>query len=94
MGRFVQSRPDAAVIDPATVPSLAEPSEGWVDSVAGPLLTFPAAAELLRSAGIAMAPFVVVEPDTDPDAALPFAGPYVVKLADVAHRTEIWLGAA
>ncbi len=56
------------------------------------MLTFAAAMALLDSAGIEVAPFHLVPGDaasTPPASAPPFAGPYVVKLADVPHRTEL-----
>jgi acyl-CoA synthetase (NDP forming) len=91
MGAYVRSRPDAAVPSPAGVVQAPPPgAEEWVDSEAGPLLTFAASMALLTSVGIAVAPFHVVAANTDAaTVAVPFAGPYVVKLADVAHRTEI-----
>jgi hypothetical protein len=42
--------------------------------------------ELLASAGVPTARFHIVEPGES--ASAPFAGPYVVKLADLAHRSE------
>ena len=51
------------------------------------MLPFESAMRLLASAGIEAAPFSLVRPDDEP-AAPSFDGPYVVKLADVAHRTE------
>jgi acetate---CoA ligase (ADP-forming) len=53
----------------------------------GAMLPFGATMELLASHGIPVAPYALVARDsdvTDPG----FEGPYVVKLADVAHRTE------
>ncbi len=41
---------------------------------------------LLTEAGIAVAPYQIVESAAEADPS--FDGPYVVKLADVAHRTE------
>jgi acyl-CoA synthetase (NDP forming) len=90
MGAYVRSRPDAEVRAPASVPPLPRPHAGWVNSEAGPMLSFAAAMELLRSHGIPVAPYHVIAAGADPgSAAVPFAGPYVVKLADVAHRTEL-----
>ncbi|MEV7862995.1 acetate--CoA ligase family protein [Streptomyces hirsutus] len=53
----------------------------------GPMLSWEAAHELLTSYGIPTLPFLVVTPDAD-EVKPPFEGPYVLKLADVAHRTE------
>lgn len=56
----------------------------------GPLVSFAEAMRLLGDAGFALAPFQIVEPDENAaSVAVPFDGPYVVKLADVAHRTEM-----
>jgi acyl-CoA synthetase (NDP forming) len=73
------------------IPAVPAPlAEDVVDSDAGPMLAFPAAMDLLRSQGIAVAPFALIGPDTDPSSvSLPPAARYVVKLADVPHRTDI-----
>lgn len=56
----------------------------------GAILTFAAAMNLLESYGIQVAPYVVIGPDDTPSAKqFDFDGPFVVKLADCAHRTEI-----
>ncbi|MCW2748250.1 MAG: hypothetical protein JWP10_1392, partial [Nocardioidaceae bacterium] len=60
-----------------------------VDSSAGRLLTFGPTMELLEAAGVPVAPYVVVDPAADLPGAIDFAGPYVVKLADVPHRSDI-----
>ena len=55
------------------------------------MLRFAAAMRLLQSAGIEVAPSVMVAPDADAaSVAPPAAGDeFVVKLADVPHRTDI-----
>jgi succinyl-CoA synthetase beta subunit len=58
-----------------------------VASEAGPMLPFGATMDLLAAAGIPVAPYHLVREPAD-TAGVPFTGPYVVKLADVAHRTE------
>jgi acyl-CoA synthetase (NDP forming) len=88
MAEFTRSRPDAAVQSPDDIPSTRRPGDRWVNTEAGPMLTFGAAMALVTSAGIEVAPFQLVPGDT-PAADPPFPGPYVVKLADVPHRTEI-----
>ena len=61
-----------------------------VVSVVGPILPFEAAMDVLVKAGIPIAPFVVVDASTRPTSeCLPFSEPFVVKLADVPHRTDI-----
>lgn len=51
------------------------------------MLPFAATMELLEAAGIAVAPWHLIQAD-EKVTTPPFEGPYVVKLADVAHRTE------
>ena len=65
----------------------AKPTE-VVHSQAGPMVTFAAAMQLLERYGIPVAPYHVVDA-SGPIETPGFAGPYVVKLADVPHRTEL-----
>lgn len=51
------------------------------------MLPFGDAMRLLEENGIPVAPYQLITGDADVSAPS-FAGPYVVKLADVAHRTE------
>ena len=51
------------------------------------MLPFGATMDLLAAAGVPVAPYHLVG-GTEDAGDVPFAGPYVVKLADVAHRTE------
>src|SRR5581483_5056650 len=60
---------------------------GVVRSAAGPVLAFGAAMELLAAAGVPVAPYALAGHGRG--AELPFAAPYVVKLANVPHRTEL-----
>jgi len=87
MAAFVRSRPDAAIRDPATVAPRPRPAVAAVDGEAGPMLPFAATMDLLTVAGIPVAPYHLVRDPADA-RSVPFAGPYVAKLADVAHRTE------
>lgn len=58
-------------------------------SLIGDMLPFGDTMRLLAGAGIPVAPYAIIPPDAAPGGTdVPFAGPYVVKLADVAHRTE------
>ena len=60
-----------------------------VDSPAGMIVSFGDAMRLLREAGFAVAPFVLVGPaEVIPDVSH-LGGRLVVKLANVAHRSEI-----
>jgi acetate---CoA ligase (ADP-forming) len=84
MGAFVRHR---AALTPVAVagPPLPRPST----EPAGLMLPFGATMELLAGQGIPVAPYYLVGPDADAGRVRPpFAGPYAVKLADVAHRTE------
>lgn len=69
---------------------IARPS-GVVATAAGPMLPFAASMELLTAAGIPVAPWVVLaDPARWSATALGAApGAFVVKLADVPHRTEL-----
>jgi hypothetical protein len=54
------------------------------------MLPFAASMRLLRGAGIPTAPYRILEAAAVLDAdTLPFGGPYVAKLADLAHRSEL-----
>ena len=53
------------------------------------LLTFSAAMQLLARHGIPVAPYTVVGATDDVGPPTDFEAPYVVKLADCAHRTDI-----
>ena len=87
MGRYVRSNPASFVDSPETVTKIARPSAGLIDVPEGKMLPFADTMRLLADAGLPMAPFHLFAADQT-DFAVPFAGPYVVKLADVAHRTE------
>ena len=61
-----------------------------VDTPAGRIVPFADAMQMLADVGIAVAPYVVLDPDRDDDGALDALGSrLVVKLADVPHRTEL-----
>jgi acyl-CoA synthetase (NDP forming) len=76
----------AAPLPPAGV---APPAAGrWVASEAGPMLDFAATMDLLGSAGIQTAPFRIVG-ERDEVRDLPHGDSFVVKLADVPHRSDI-----
>jgi acyl-CoA synthetase (NDP forming) len=64
------------------------PASSWVQSSIGSMLSFGAAMELLETFGVPLAPYWLLAPDAPPQCP-PFAGPYVLKLADVPHRTEL-----
>jgi acyl-CoA synthetase (NDP forming) len=84
--RFVQRQ--AGEEAPTPVPPVSRPDARPVETDAGLMLPFDAAMSVLSSAGIPIAPYVVLEADGD-RGPLPFAPPYVLKLADVPHRSDI-----
>lgn len=87
MAGFLRGRADAAIGRPESAPAVARPAGELVESDGEWMLPFDAAMGLLATAGIAAAPYALVRGDEA--ATVPaFDGPYVVKLADVAHRTE------
>ncbi|HVT69124.1 MAG TPA: acetate--CoA ligase family protein [Trebonia sp.] len=89
MRAHVTARDRELGVTSAAVPRLPVPRE-VVASEAGPMLAFGAAMTLLAAHGIEVAPYSVIGAAEEPDAVpLPPAGSYVVKLADVPHRTDI-----
>ena len=86
MSRFVRSRQDARVTPATDVPEMARPTSVPVESEIGPILSFRDTMELLTSVGVPTARFHIVE--SNEAVGVPFRGPYVVKLADLAHRSE------
>lgn len=87
MSRFVRSNPASFVDDAEVVPALSRPAARLIDVAEGKMLPFADTMKLLADVGIPVAPHYLIELEQD-DYAVPFDGPYVVKLADVAHRTE------
>ncbi|HEV3213355.1 MAG TPA: acetate--CoA ligase family protein [Acidimicrobiales bacterium] len=88
MSRFARRRRDAAVRAPSSVRRVERPGTTLVGGGGGEsMLSFADAMALLAGAGIEVAPFEVIgRDDVAPSTTL--AGPLVVKLGDVAHRTE------
>ena len=88
MGAFVRYR--AARRAPAVAgPPVDRPASAPIRQPEGLMLPFDATMALLAEHGIPVAPYHLVGPEADAGRVRPpFAGPYVVKLADVAHRTE------
>lgn len=73
--------------EPMSVEPVPVPETAPLDTAEGRMLPFAATMDLLAAHGIPVAPYVVY--GENQDVTVPsFAGPYVVKLADVAHRTE------
>jgi acyl-CoA synthetase (NDP forming) len=88
MAAYVRGRRDAAVQPPGSIPATSRPQSGWIDVQGERMLTFAAGMELLASAGIEVAPYHLLDGDSS-ELGPPFPAPYVVKLADVAHRSEL-----
>jgi acetate---CoA ligase (ADP-forming) len=83
--RYRERPPD----EPAPVDPLPPPAV-----LAGPagsaMVPFAAAMSLLAGRGIPVAPYVLIDATSEVSAAsIPFEPPWAVKLANVAHRTEI-----
>jgi acetate---CoA ligase (ADP-forming) len=88
MGAFVRHRGSQRAPTVAG-PPIPRPSGEPVWQAEGPMLPFADTMALLASHGIPVAPYHLVGPGADAaEVRPPFGGPYVVKLADVAHRTE------
>jgi acetate---CoA ligase (ADP-forming) len=88
LGAFSRDRQTAgATVDiPAPAP---RPATLVTDTVSkSKFVPFADVMELLGNYGIPIAPYAAIEAD-ETISAPSFAGPYAVKLADVAHRTEL-----
>jgi acyl-CoA synthetase (NDP forming) len=86
MSRFMRSRKDARVTSALEVLEAARPEAAPIDSEVGPILSFRDTMEMLANAGVPTARFHIIE--SGESVSVPFPGPYVVKLADLAHRSE------
>lgn len=86
LGHFVRAR-EKLQAEARVVPVLPRPSGATIQEPEGKMLNFADAMALLESAGIPPAPFHLIPLDAEVSTPS-FAGPYVVKLADVGHRTE------
>jgi acyl-CoA synthetase (NDP forming) len=88
LGAYVRFR-ETLADEPGPVSSVARPAGAPIRRPEGAMLPFAQTMRLLAEHGIPVAPYVVVADDEDASGVEPpFPGPYVVKLADVAHRTE------
>jgi len=89
MGAFVRHREKVAQTDARSNPTVvARPAAATIPQPEGRMLPFANTMSLLAEHGIPTAPFFLIAEEQAVPARLPFEGPYVVKLADVAHRTE------
>ena len=89
MGRFARFRSRLATAGAEVPPPLPAPAVEPLRVPEGLMLPFAAGMAVLNGAGIPTAPYhlFAVDAPVDP-SAVGFAAPWVVKLADVAHRTE------
>jgi acyl-CoA synthetase (NDP forming) len=88
LGEFVSYRDRPREVVRAE-PAIARPAQAPIPQPEGLMLPFGATIDLLAEHGIPVAPYHLVAGEADASAVRPaFSGPYVVKLADVAHRTE------
>ncbi len=86
MNRFVADDVRAPAPAPAPTPS---PPPGLIAGEAGPMVGFADAMTMLSEAGITVAPWLLLADGHDSHPELASLGErLVVKLADVAHRTE------
>lgn len=86
LGHFVRARRTMATETPS-VAEVDRPMAVTIPQPEGPMLPFAAGMEMLASQGIPTAPHHLISAGDDVTTP-PFDGPYVVKLADVGHRTE------
>jgi acetyltransferase len=83
----IRRRPPLVASPP---PDVIPRPQAVADVDGGAVLTFSAMMELLRGVGLSIAPYAVLRDDhRSRHDAVPFPGPYVVKIADCPHRTEI-----
>lgn len=87
MGDFVRLRKDLAVRPATEVSALPRPAVDTIAVAEGEMLPFAATMDLLAAAGIPTSPYHLIAAGAEVTTPA-FDGPYVVKLADVAHRTE------
>jgi acetate---CoA ligase (ADP-forming) len=83
----MRKRRDARVNSANDVPALHRPDARTLGQGGGQLLPFDATMRLLALAGIPTASYHLIDGGSPP-VLPPFDGPFVLKLADLAHRTE------
>lgn len=87
MSRFMRLRPGTRVAPASEIAPRPAPDVATIEVAEGAMLPFAATMDLLAAAGIPTAPYHLI-PASAAVTPPAFAGPYVAKLADVAHRTE------
>lgn len=89
IGSFVRHRA-ARRPEPQPAQPIARPAVEAISTAGAEMLPFEATMRLLREFALPVAPYLLIEADADPgQAQLEFGSPYVAKLANVAHRTEL-----
>lgn len=89
MSDFMRYTPTEKLAAEATEPIPGPPGRVLKHPAAGTLLDFASTMQLLTAFGIKVADHLFVHPGTIEIPRPMFAPPYVVKLADVPHRTDI-----
>lgn len=87
MGAFVRRKERAVVAESLSEAWIPRPEAQTLREPEGEMLPFDQTMRLLKEAGIPVAEYFLIG-DEESVTTPPFAGPYVVKLADVGHRTE------
>lgn len=93
--RALRSMCDFVAFEPARhgtrndIDPVPRPCEVVTHPSAGQMLGFGATMELLAAHGVPVAPYALIAPSDDESVKLPFGAPYVLKLADVPHRSDI-----
>ena len=90
IGSFVRYRNRQLGRERPQIPEVFDrPQTTTVRTPEGDMLPFDATMRILRRVGIPVADYTLLSGDSDPGRIqIEFAEPYVVKLANVAHRTE------
>ena len=90
VNRFVDATPRTATASVPVEPIGRQAAPHLIASEAGPMLSFESSMDLLTSVGLTVAPWVVLTGGEIDHPGLDALGDrLVVKLADVAHRTEL-----
>jgi hypothetical protein len=90
MSRHADAHHECAALVPLQAEDLRPPAELVALGDGRSMLEFDAAMCLLADRGFTCADYILIRPDDELSATGPvFPEPYVVKLAEVAHRTEL-----
>lgn len=87
MSDFVNFVPAQQRLNPVHQP-IPQPWSIIEHPVAGRMLGFAATMDLLMAFGVPVSPYLIIDASDHADAEIPFDPPYVLKLADVPHRSD------